>query len=205
MHCQYQTHRDETKAKRIIENSQKCCGLLRSDEHDTCTCGGAQYITVTLASFFWVGGLAHVRGPGRCAVLGCQGGGNAVPVRFRPSAGETRRASLALAYVGVDDGRRRCHALGDQPKRMPSEGAVVPGLHGKVCLPAPARGQARTYWCRAAPPPAAAVQTTTRSAAAAAGSMDRSYRRPRRLRLSLSVHLFPIVNPPRARGPGLGE
>lgn len=82
---------------------------------------------------------------------------------------------------------------------------MVPELHGKVCLPAPARGQARTYWCRAAPPPAAAVQTTTRSAAAAAGSMDRSYRRPRRLRLSLSVHLFPIVNPPRARGPGLGE
>lgn len=149
----------------------------------------------------------------QCSVAS-QGGGNAVPVpvpvpvRFRPSAGETRRASLALAYVGVDDGRRRCHALGDQPKRMPSEGAVVPGLHGKVCLPAPARGQARTYWCRAAPPPAAAVQCRPPPAPLPLPLgrwIDRSYRRPRRLRLSLSVHLFPIVNPPRARGPGLGE
>lgn len=67
----------------------------------------------------------------QCSVAS-QGGGNAVPVpvpvpvRFRPSAGETRRASLALAYVGVDDGR----AASLSRARGPTEANAVGGGGG---------------------------------------------------------------------------
>lgn len=118
----------------------------------------------------------------QCSVAS-QGGGNAVPVpvpvpvRFRPSAGETRRASLALAYVGVDDGR----AASLSRARGPTEANAVGGgggaraaRQGVSACPC-ARSGTHLLVPRGAPAcGCSAVQTTTRSAAAAAGSMDRS-------------------------------